>query len=155
MDKFVKPSGVNFSSENELFGVDLSQILCKTVSFIQQLKPYEKLEKFDDWWEHDGLHFHRGEIGFDELFKIIDSPENLLRAMTGNFDVFVGVAPKDNSWYLRFYLDWEENEENSVGRFDVTFPPKLAEIFEKQILKQFGLEIKRQNAAQYYQSIVL
>ena len=155
MSKFIKPKGINFSSTEDLSAIELSKVLCRTASFIQNLEPYTELERYDDWWEHDGLHFHRGKITFDELFKIINSPKNLLEGMSGDFDVFIGIAPKNNSWYLRFYLDWDTNEENLVGRFDITFPNELANNFDEEVLKQFDLEMKKQNVEDYYQSIML
>lgn len=155
MSEFIKPKGVNFSCSKELSAIELSKVLCKTASFIQQLKPYAKLKRYDDWWEHDGLHFYRESINFDQLFSIINSPKALLEAMSGDFNVFVGIAPENNSWYLRFYLDWDDDEENLVGRFDVTFPNQLAEEFKKDILSQFNFEIEKQDAEKYYRSIIL
>ena len=143
MSVFVKPKGINFLSINVLSAVELSNVLCKTVSFIQQLEPYAKLKRYEDWWEHDGLHFYRDSINLEEFFKIVHSPKSILEAMPGDFEVFVGIAPENNIWYLRFYLDWDENEENLVGRFDITFSNELAENFEREVLNQFNLEIKK------------
>jgi hypothetical protein len=155
MPELIKPKGVNFLCSKELSAIELSKVLCKTASFIQQIEPYAKLNRYSDWWEHDGLHFYQESINFDRLFSIIHSPKALLESMTGDFNVFIGIAPENNSWYLRFYLEWNEDDENLVGRFDVSFPKELAEKFKEGVLSQFNLEIKVQDAEQYYQSIIL
>ena len=155
MSKLVKPDGVNFSCAEDVPADKLSNILRETVSFIRQIEPSAKLERYDDWWEHDGLHFHRGSIKIEELSGIVDSPKLLFEAMPGDFEVFVGIAPENNSWYLRFYLDSDENDENLIGRFDITFAGATAEIFQKEILERFDLEMRKRDAQIYYQSIIL
>lgn len=153
MSEFTKPEGINFSCAQEISAVELSKVLCRIVSFVQWLEPYIKLERYDDWWEHDGLHFYRNSISFDALFKLVNSPKSLLDEMPGDFQVFVGIAPENHSWYLRFYLDWDETDENLIGRFDVTFPREISDKFRKEVLNNFDLNIAEQDAEKYYQSI--
>lgn len=155
MSEFILPKGINFSCENDMPAIELSKLLCKTASFIQQISPYEKLERYDDWFEHDGLHFHRKSINFDEFFRIVNSPKSLLEEIPRDDSVFIGIAPANNTWYLRFYLDWDENEENLFGRFDVTFPKATAENYEFEVLRQSNAEMKKQIAESYYQFIIL
>lgn len=155
MSHFIKPKGINFSCKNEISAIKLSKLLCKTLSFIQQLEPYAKLERYDDWWEHDGLHFYRTSTDFDEIFKLVNSPKSLLESMPGDFDVFIGVASANHSWYLRFYLDWDENDEKLIGRFDITFPNEIAIRYKREVLSNFAVEIEEQDAEKYYQSIIL
>jgi hypothetical protein len=153
MSLFIKPKGVNFSCTKELPAVKLSKILCRTTSFIQQLEPYAKLERYDDWWEHDGLHFYRKSIKIEELFTIVNSPKSLLESMPGDFDVSIGLAPENQSWYLRFYLDWDEDDNNLVGRFDVTFSSEIAKNFKAEVLSKFDFEMVEQDSESYYQTI--
>jgi hypothetical protein len=153
--KLEKPSGINFSCGENLSAVTLSTALCKTASFIQEINPYSELERYEDWWEHDGLHFHRESIKVERLFDIVHSPKSLLEGMPGDDEVFVGVAPDDNSWYLRFHLDWDEDEANLVGRFDVTFPTELAEQYKNVVLSELKIQMREQDAEGYYQSIIV
>jgi hypothetical protein len=155
MTQFTKPKGINFSCSEALPAAALSRALCKTASFIQQLDPYARLERYDDWWEHDGLHFHRESVNVEKLFDIARSPKSLLEAMPGDHDVFIGIAPKDNAWYLRFYLDWEENEINIVGRFDITLPPALASKYKDEVIDELNLKMEEKDSEKYYQSIGL
>jgi hypothetical protein len=154
MPNFTKPKGINFSCPNDLPAIELSRALCKTASFIQQINPYDTLYRYDDWWEHDGLHFYRESINVEKLFNLVNSPKSLLEAMQGDFNVFNGIAPKDNSWYLRFYLEWDEEDANLVGRFDITLPHSLAEQYKKEILLPLNLKMQEQESESYYQSVM-
>jgi hypothetical protein len=40
--------------------------------------------------------------------------------MSGDEDVFIGVAPGDGTWYLRFYLAGDDEGFDLLGRFDIT-----------------------------------
>jgi hypothetical protein len=155
MSEFIFPKGINYSCENEISAIELSNILCQTASFIQRLEPYEKLERYDDWFEHDGLHFHQKSLSFDDFFRIITSPKSLFEEMSGDDCVFVGIAPTNKSWYLRFYLEWDENDENLIGRFDITFPDKIAENYEIEVLRQSNVKMKKEFAERYFQSITV
>lgn len=153
MSEFIKPQGINFSCEEEISADELSKVLCQIVSFVQKLEPYTKLKRYGDWWEHDGLHFYRSSISFDELFKLVNSSNSLWEAMSGDFNVFTGIAPENYSWYLRFYLDWDNGDENLIGRFDITFPREISDKFRREVLNNFDLKIAEQDAEKYYQSI--
>jgi hypothetical protein len=155
MNDFVKPQGINFRCRDGLPASSLSKVLCKTAGFLQGIQPYARLQRYDDWWEHDGLHFHKGAIDFDGLFAIVGSPETLSKAMPGDDDVHVGIATYDNSWYLRFYLYWDEEESDHLGKYDIALPEGLAEGYRDQVLKGSGIEIMEQDSASYYESIIL
>ena len=119
-------AGINFSS-TVLSAPELARALCRTAGFIQEIEVHgNRLLKYDDWWEHDGLHFFKGAITFHELFEIIKSPQSLLQAMPGEEAVFVGVASHSQSWYLRFYLSWDDEGYELNGRYDITLPVCLA-----------------------------
>ncbi len=153
MPNFSKPAGINFRSSKELPASVLSKTLCQTVSFLQGVQPYIKLQKYHDWWEHDGCHFHKEQIDFHGLFQIVRSPRDLLQAMTTDDNVFIGIAPDDNSWYLRFYLNWDDEGLNLIGRFDITLPAKLAERFRKDMAEVQPIELAEQDTETYYRSI--
>lgn len=154
MSQFIEPAGINFSSSEKLSAAELSKILREILNFIQKLDSYNKFERYDDWWEHDGLHFYRNSIGLSDLLRIVSSPSSLSEAMPGDWCVFIGIAPVNTSWYLRFYLD-DDSQEDSVARFDVTFPNEIAVRFKLEVLSQFNLKIKEQAAETYYKSIIL
>lgn len=153
MSEFVIPKGTNFSCVEELSAVDFSKVLLKIIHFIQQLDSYSKFERYDDWWEHDGLHFYRNSISCEDLLKIVSSPESLSEAMPGDWYVFIGIAPIDNLWYLRFYLS-DEDEDDLITRFDITFPNELVQRFKSEVLSQLNLEITEQDSEIYYQTII-
>jgi hypothetical protein len=155
MTQFIRPEGINFSCSDDLSAPVLSQALCRTVSFLQSLNPYQKLHKYEDWWEHDSLHFYRESVNFDTLFNIINSPRSLLYSMPGDEGVFIGVAPDDSSWYLRFYLAWDDEGFNLLGRFDITVPPALTQRYMKEVVERVNIGMKQQDAGAYYKSIGL
>lgn len=129
LPEFVRPRGRNVRCARELPATALSEVLCRIASFLQTLAPYTRLERYDDWWEHDGLHFHRGSLGFSKLFAMISSPRALLEAVPGDDQVVVGVGRADGSWYLRFRLEWDDAGANLAGRFDITVPDSVVERF--------------------------
>jgi len=150
---FNPPSGINFSSK-ALSAPKLTQALCRTASFIQVFETHGTLLfKYDDWWEHDGLHFSKDTITFHELFEIVKSPQALLQAMPGDEDVFVGMTSNSQSWYLRFYLSWDDEGCELSGRYDITLPAFLAADYISRI--QDIVKLEEQDAATYYNNIQL
>jgi hypothetical protein len=152
---FHEPQGINFSSK-EITAHELAWALCRTVSFLQFLEPHGvPLQKYHDWWEHDGLHFQKGSINFHELFRIVESPQSLLEAMPGDDNVFIGIAPDPNIWYLRFYLYWDEGGFDLLGRFDITLPTESAPQFKQRVLDSLDMQMQQQDAATFYNKIKL
>lgn len=72
--------------------------------------------------KHDGLHFHRGQIDFDAFYTMVSSPRHLLESTPSDDSVFVGIAPADNAWYLRYRVEWDNGESNLTGSCAVIFP---------------------------------
>ena len=156
IDSFAAPQGVNLRSDYELLPDLLSEALMKTVNFLQSIELHEaEMYKYADWWEHDGLHFAKGCFDFTALRQMVNSPTALLKGMPGDFCVFVGVAPQDFRWYLRFYLDPDAVEEELFGRFDLTLPIELAASYKEWVVRPLGLEMQEQDAGEYYRSIQL
>jgi hypothetical protein len=148
--EFIKPKGINFSCFEEIAADELSSYLLLLIRFLQQFQLNRQLNRYDDWWEHDGLHFFRGESDFNELQRIV-SPNGLIEEFKlGDFDVFIGIAPFDNTWYLRFYLNYEEN----IGRFDITLPREFIRDFEEKFICKIALDMKQQDSKKYYDSII-
>lgn len=119
---FSPPPGVNFHCRKDWPIAALSKALHQVCAFIQDFELDSPLTRYEDWWEHDGLHFNRGAITLHDLFGLVESPQSLLNAMQGDDRVFVGIAPADATWYLRFYADWDEQGSELIGRFDITLP---------------------------------
>ena len=162
---FVPPHGTNIRSEQRLALDVVSRALTGTVRFLRDIGPPEgRLIRYDDWWEHDGLHFNRpdGDIDFAALARMVETPDALRAAMDGNNDVYAGVAPMDFKWYLRFYHRqdgyYQPPEVPWVGAgpfgcFDVTLPDALVEAYRRQVLVPLGIEAQEQEAIEYFISI--
>jgi hypothetical protein len=84
----------------------------------------------------------------------VGSPKSLLEAMSGDDDVFTGIAPDNSSWYLRFYLYWDDDGFNLLGRFDVTLSQTLVDHC-KEGVGRLGVEMVSQDSEAYYRSIIL
>ena len=124
------------------------------VSFLQSLNPYALLQRYDDWWEHDGLHFERGPIDFDALFTIVRSSKSLIEAMPGDEYVHVGTAPESNEWYLRFYVYWDEEGDSLIGRFNLILRERLSNRFREEVLGELEIEIEEEDSASYYRAYI-
>jgi len=152
MSIFTKPDGIVFCTRDWVDAIDLSVELCKVVSSLQALDPYVRLRRYDDWWEHDGLHFYRSAIEFQNLFPLVHSPRTLLESTPDDFLVFVGIAPENGEWYLRYRVEWDDNETNLIGQFAVVFPADRVELIQ-------GLEeiawLKRTTSSEYYAEKIL
>lgn len=154
MTELSKPKGTNFRCKDELPASDLAKTLCRIASFLQGLEPYEKLERYDDWWEHDGLHFDRGSMDFNQLFAKINSPRALLGTVPDDDRVFVGIAPLAGGWYLRFRVEWDDEGFDLRGRFDITLHESLVQPFRTEVVRSLSLDVIEQDSDSYYASIM-
>ena len=109
----------------------------------------------DDWWEHDGLHFDRASVDFNQLFAMIKSPRTLLETVPGDDFVFVGVGPIRGEWYLRFRVEWDDAGFDLRGSFDITVSESLAQQFRTEVVQPLSLGLSEQDADSYYDSITL
>lgn len=74
--------------------------------------------------------------------------------MPGDFYVFVGVSSKQMPFYLRIYVDWNDDETEIVGRFDVTVPDELAVRFRDDVAYVWRSKFSERSSAEYYGSIM-
>jgi hypothetical protein len=155
MSDFIGPQGISFCFEAELTAIELSGVLCRIASFLQSVEPYVRLRRYDDWWEHDGLHFPRGDVDFNAFFQMIGSPKGLLESTPSDDYVFVGMAPEDNAWYLRYRVEWDEDESNLIGTCAVILPEHLVEKFRIEVLPRIGPQPSEKDSERFYQEIVL
>lgn len=154
MSDFQIPRGITFISPNEIDAANLSTVLAKIAAFIQARSSNAKLKRYDDWWEHDGLHFYRKPLSINDLFAIVRSPKSLLESMSGDFNVFVGIYSEELSIYVRFYVEWNDDETQLVGRIDVTVPVNLVDLFRKEIVSVSKTNFKEMDSYEYYKSII-
>jgi hypothetical protein len=154
MAEFIRPKGTNFQCA-DVTASDLAKALSRIASFFHCLDPYEKLKRYDDWWEHDGLHFDRASVDFNQLFAMIKSPRALLETVPDDDFVFVGVGPFAGGWYLRFRVEWDDEGFDLRGSFDVTVPESLAQQFRTEVVRPLSLDLSEQDADSYYDSITV
>jgi hypothetical protein len=147
---FTLPDGVNFYCSDFISASALSGDLVKIVGFLQHVDQKIHLRRFDDWWQYNGLHFSKGSIDFRTLLEIVRSPESILEAMTGDEAVRVGVAPPDESWYLRFYSHQGNDTAFVEGDYEITLPPDLANAFSAQVLPRLTARIQQAEAKERY-----
>lgn len=147
------PDGIVFFTPDENPLVAVSADLCKIASFLQDREPSAPLCRFDDWWEHDGLHFEKGNLDIHALFQIVGTPRSLLWAMPGDHRVFVAVAPTDRAWYLRFFADWDENDESLVGEYSMTMNRTLVDPFQTSVVPKLRCSVERELSSGYFDRI--
>jgi len=78
-----------------------------------------------------------------------------MSSMQGDEYVYVGIAPPDTSWYLRFYVNWDDADEEIEGRFDITLREDDAKQFRESVVTEFDFSLLEQTAADYYKSIIV
>jgi hypothetical protein len=148
---FSPPDGVAFHIEREVPIVDLCPLLRRVVSFLQNLQPSPaKLGLFDDWWGHDGLHIKKRSLSFRELVRMIESPRSIFEATPDEHEVFVGVAPGDNRWYLRFRAEWDGHDLAIIGCLAVILAADLAVSFRENIVSSSVPGLTEEPAQSFY-----
>lgn len=154
MKEFIKPTGVCFLF-GELSASTLSNTLCKITNFLQNVDSHAKLHLYDDWWEHDGLHFYKSLINFDTLYQLINSPKNLLESTPEDFAVFAGITSDSNTWYLRYRVEWNDDDEtNLIGSCAVVLPVYLTEKFKFEVLEKIETIAKEIDSHIYYNEVI-
>jgi hypothetical protein len=154
MTVFLPPDGQNFHVDTPVAARVLWAAVCRVAQFIQDIEPYgTRLNRYHDWWQHDGMHVFAGELDIHDLFRLFASPRSILEAMPGDELVFIGIAPRDGRWYLRVYLAWDDDGMELVGSFDITVSADLAPRFQREVVDQGPLPMGAMEAATYYQSI--
>jgi len=152
---FTPPNGVAFHIADEIPVVDLCALLRRVVVFLQDLGLCSpSLRLYQDWWEHDGLHFDKGSIKFHDLFAMVETPRAIFDATPDDNAVFVGVAPQDSRWYLRFRAEWDADEKNIVGRFDFILPSDLVAVFTREVLPAMKQPYEQMPSESYYKEVI-
>jgi hypothetical protein len=151
---FNPPNGVAFHITDEIPVADLCALLRRVIAFLQNLDVSSpRLRLYHDWWEHDGLHFDERRTDFHKLFAMVDTPRAILDATPDEHAVFVGVAPEDSRWYLRFRAEWDGDEKNIVGRFAVVLPAELVVAFKQEIVSPADHPLAEMSSESYYKRV--
>jgi hypothetical protein len=146
----VEPKGINFSLPEFIPARNLPEVVQGIWKFISEKDPSSLLFRYDDWWQHDGLHFFRKEIGTTDFEKTIMNIEEMKKDMPGDFYVYVGICSPQMEWYLRYYIDEDQGVE---GCIDITVPENWASEFKIYIGNQVKTDWKTENAQAYYKRI--
>jgi len=149
------PNGISFCADGSPLLVVVHD-LKYVVRFIQGICDDTQafsLKFYEDWWEHDGLHFFKTTIGLRELWGMIESPKSLLSAMTGEELVFLGVSDQDNTWYLRFTADTEFDSDTIIAAYSFTCCKTIALRFRQSILPLTRAEMRILASAEHYHQL--
>jgi hypothetical protein len=132
--QFTPPMGVAFQTEGEVRGDELVATVRRVVAFLEGfIWTPDKLRVFDDWWEHDGLHFERKCVKYVDLFAMIASSRAMVDATPDDDCVYVGIAPEEAEWYLRFRAVRDETYGEIVGACGVVMPQDYATLFKLDV----------------------
>jgi hypothetical protein len=84
----------------------------------------EQIDRFDDWWEHDGLIFP-ARFNALALGDILRASAAAIAELCSDDDhVCAGFAPRSRDWYLRVRL--EQRDPEIVGHFDIFAAARLS-----------------------------
>jgi len=147
------PRGIAFSGDGPLSKV--TEDLRTIAAFVQSLLLYGSpvLIRYEDWWEHDGLHFRKGKTDIHALFSDLASPRTLLEAMSDDDSVFTGFGPEDESWYLRYRADWDCRDRELVAAYAIALVQPLSEQFRTEVVPSLSSFGQEQTADQYFRRI--
>ena len=125
-------------------------------AFLQELSMFGSptLLRYDDWWEHDGCHFKKGKTDLHELFSMLQTPRRLFESMPGDNHVFIGLGPEDESWYLRFYADWDLADEEIVAAYAIALPAGVSQQFREKTLPQLACLVETLDTEAYFSRII-
>jgi hypothetical protein len=153
---FSPPSGVTFHTADEIPVTALAAAVRGGVVFLQSLQvSLPRLRLYHDWWQHDGLHFDKGAVTFHDLFTMVETPRAIFEVTPDDHEVFIGIAPEDGRWYLRFRAEWDADDQTIVGRFAVTLPSDLADSFRAALSGSLKHPLVEDLAESYYKNVMI
>jgi hypothetical protein len=89
--RFEPPVGTTFRT-NALMQDELAALLHAVVAFLEATDPHAPLTRYDDWFEHDGMHVLRGKITFAILWEIVATPQVIFEETPQDDDVRIGIS---------------------------------------------------------------
>ncbi len=150
---FRPPIGTTFRTKAVSLGT-LSHCLCRIASFIQNEMNVRQIVWYEDWWQHDGCHFEWKRTDIHGLFAVVGTGRTVFQSTPGDTHVHVGVAPLDGTWYLRYRADWNEDESELVGGFDLTLPEPWPGEFRRLVIPQLGCAVIEEPSIHYFARIM-
>ena len=147
---FTLPDGRTFVASGAAGSIaaDLRSI----AAFLQSVTPPGAIIRYEDWIEHDGLHFVRGSMGYPDLFAALGSTRDLLAASPQDADVCLGLAPEGGGWYLRARAEWSDEGDEVVARYDLTLALDTADRFRESLV-QLRVTPTQYTAAEWFDRI--
>ena len=85
---------------------------------------------------------------------MIETPHAMLEATPDDEEVFIGIAPEDASWYLRFRAEQDEDDERITGRMALILPTGSARAFAMTISGLPSRALVQEAAEAYYAKII-
>ena len=148
---FEPPTGIAFHTEGEVRGDDLVATARRVAVFLEGfICTLEPLRTFHDWWEHDGLHFEKTRVTFPELFALIATARTMLDATPDDDHVYLGIAPEECDWYLRFRAKRDETYGEIMGTFGVIMPYDAAAVFKFEVEPRCEVDLIEEPSKTYY-----
>ena len=130
-------------------------MLQRIARFLQDLQTSSpELCRYDDWWEHDGLHFEKGPASFHDLFAMVATPRSIFETTPDDHEVSIGISPRDGAWYLRFRAGWDAEDQVIIGCFALILPTELAAAFRAEVGPALACDLSEEPSEAYYQRIV-
>lgn len=146
--------GLTFVPDEEVTPMELCHCLKMILEFLKEKDGDIKLTRYDDWWEHDGLMINKGHVDFNEIIQVVQNPELIEKEMPGDHYVKIEICPKDERWYLRFYIDIEDEDTVKYTEFDLTIPFEWAEEFKNKVAPNLDIEILSEPSLEYFSRIM-
>ena len=149
--RFQEPSGINFRPAMPILIKEMEDTLPLIWRFVSAKDPSPILLRYEDWWQHDGLHFEKGKITREVFSKMIGSKGEIIKSMSGDFNVRIGIASPKMEWYLRYYVAIEEDILD--GYYDVTVPLTWENEFEAEVGMSLKTPFVKEDAEGFYKAI--
>jgi hypothetical protein len=150
---FKEPYGVNFRLAHEVPLGTLRDLLEAVFNFLKPRDASANLFRYDDFWEHDGLHFLKDKLTWEKFKASFREDSGIVESMPGDFNVKVGISPPTMNWYLRYYVDLDDDSKECF--LDVTVPRDWENDFRKEIGKSISIDWVTEDAIDYYKAIRL
>ena len=153
---FEPPIGTTFASENDARLNEVIHFASRILPFLQaQSVSPVRLRCYDDWLEHDGLHFQGPQIEFSDAFRLFGSPRSFFEATPKDDAVCIGIGPESNDWYLRARAYCNAEDTELVGMISITMPSLLAQRYRGEVQVQSLLPLSAEESTAYFSRITL
>jgi hypothetical protein len=151
---FEPPIGTSFTSDNDARPDVVIQTAARILPFLQaqNISPV-RLRRYDDWLEHDGLHFPGPQIEFLDVFRLFASPRSLFEATPEDEAVCIGIGPESSDWYLRARAHWNSVDTELVGMISITMHLSLAQRFREEVQALSSLPLSEEESIAYFSRI--